>query len=131
MLCRSLRNFGLRRDRDKTLRAFTELLSDKAPTVRSLAAAGLRKAGKPTDPKAAAGLVEIISQDLSGLKFPKKAGEVGAEFGAVMRAIGALEVIGEIDHVPALKRVSENEKVDSIIRQAAAEGSPPDREAGK
>ena len=115
----TLRNLGLGRDRDKTLRAFTELLSDKAPTVRSLSAAGLRKAGKPTDPKAAAKLVEIISQDLSGLKFPKAAGGVGVEFGGVMRAIAALEVIGETIHVPALKRVSENEKVDSIIRQAA------------
>ncbi len=115
-----LRNHGLRHDRDKTLRAFTELLSDKAPTVRSLAAVGLRKAGRPTDPKAAAKLVEIISQDLSGLKLPRKAGEVGGEFGGVMRAIGALEVIGETDHIPALKRVSENEKVDSIIRQSAA-----------
>ena len=115
-----LRNHGLRHDRDKTLRAFTELLSDKAPTVRSLAAVGLRKAGRPTDPKAAAKLVEIISQDLSGLKLPRKAGEVGGEFGGVMRAIGALEVIGETNHIPALKRVSENEKVDSIMRQSAA-----------
>jgi hypothetical protein len=115
----TLRNLGLRRDRDKTLRAFTELLSDKAPTIRSLAAAGLRKAGKPTDPKAAAKLVEIISQDLSGLKLPKKSGEVGAEFGGVVRAIAALEVIGERDHIAALKRVSENDATDSIIRQAA------------
>ena len=132
-----LRNHGLRRDRDKTPRAFTELLSDKAPTVRSLAAAGLHKVGKPTVPKAAAKLVEIVSQDLSGLKLLRKAREVGGEFGGVMRAIGALEVIGETDHIPALKRVSENERVDSTIRQAAAKAvgqierrsvaSPPDR----
>lgn len=116
----TLRNFGLRHDREKTLRAFTQLLSDKAPTVRSLAAAGLWKAGRPTDPKAAAQLVEIISRDLSEMKFPKKGGEVGGEFGGVMRAIAALEVIGETIHVPALKQVSENATVDSIIRQTAA-----------
>lgn len=116
-----LRNHGLRHDRDKTLRAFTDLLSDKAHTVRSLAAVGLRKAGQPTDPMVAAKLVKIISQDLSGLKFPGKAGEVGGEFGGVMRALGTLEVIGETNHIPALQRVSENQKVDSIIRQAAAQ----------
>jgi hypothetical protein len=48
-----LRSGGLNVDRQKTLRAFTELLSDKIPTVQSLAAAGLRTAGKPTDPKSA------------------------------------------------------------------------------
>ncbi|MDA1016185.1 MAG: hypothetical protein O3A00_17230 [Planctomycetota bacterium] len=116
-----LRNFGLRRDRDKTLRVFTELLSDKTPSVQSLSAVGLRKAGKPSAPKAAAKLVEIISKDLSGLKLPTgKVAEVDAEFGLAVRAIGALEVIGERVHVPALKRVSGNKKVNSIIRQVAA-----------
>jgi hypothetical protein len=36
-----------------------------------------------------------------------------------VRAIAALEVIGERDHIAALKRVSENDETDSIIRQAA------------
>ena len=116
----TLRNLGLSHDRVKTLRAFTELLSDKVPTVQSLAAVGLRKAGKPTDPKAAAKLVEIISKDLSGVKLPRgKIGEVGGEFGLVMRAIGALSIIGEEKHVPALERVSANKKIDPLIRQTA------------
>lgn len=114
-----VRNFGLRHDRDKALHAFTELLSDKALTVRSLSAAGLRKAGKPTDQMAVAKLIDIISQDLSGLKFPRGTGEADGEFGLVSRVIGALEVIGEEDHVAALNRVSKDQNVDSTIRQAA------------
>lgn len=114
-----VRNFGLRHDREKTLRTFTELLSDKALTVRSLSAAGLRKAGKPTDPMAAAQLVEIICRDLSGLKFPRGTAEIDYEFGLVLRVISALEVIGEAENVPALQRVSENPGNDSTIRLAA------------
>lgn len=114
-----VRNFGLRHDRNKALRTFTELLSDKALTVRSLSAAGLHKAGKPTDPMAAAKLVEAISRDLSGLNFPRGTEEADGEFGLVLRVMGALEVIGETDHVAALRQVAENEKIDSIIRQAA------------
>ena len=115
-----LRNHGLRRDRDKALRALTDLLSDSAPTVQSLAAAGLRKAGQPTDPNAAAKLVAIVSKDLSDLKFPQgRNGEVGAKFGLVMRAFGALEVIGDGTHLPTLVQVSENKGLDPTIRQAA------------
>lgn len=58
-----VRNFGLITDRAKTLSVFTELLSDDAVTVRPLAAAGLRKAGRPTDPKALEELVGILSID--------------------------------------------------------------------
>lgn len=114
-----VRNFGLRTDRAKTLRVFTELLSDDAPTMRSLAAAAIRKAGRPTYPEALDKLVELLSQDISEIRLPPGVGEVGGEFGSLMRAVSALGTLGDTTRSPVLQRIAGNEKVDPLLCQAA------------
>ena len=118
-----LRNDGLEYDRDRTIRAFADALSDEAPSVRSLAAAGLMKAGSPTDPEAVERLVEILSKDLSGAKPPErnseKASGDSSESEFPIREIRALGVIGEEDHIPVLRRIAENEDVHALLRQFA------------
>ena len=93
-----LRNDGLRLGREETLKAFTEALSDENPTVQSLAAAGVAKAGIPTNPKALSKLVEIISEDLSG------ANPNTDEFGRAARAVNALEEVGGVEQIPGAEK---------------------------
>jgi len=118
-----LRNDGLRHNRKMTLRVFTEALSSKEPTIQSLAAAGLRKAGRPTDPKAPSKLVKIISQDLSKIRPPHlKVGEarlLSGKYGVVLAAIRTLGAIGGAAQVPVLKGVADNQKADKLLRQLA------------
>lgn len=118
-----LRNDGLRHDRKMTLHVFTEALSSKEPTIQSLAVAGLRKAGRPTDLKALPRLVKIISQDLSKVRPPNlKVGEarvLNGQYGVVLAAIRTLGAIGCAAQVPALKRVADNQKADKLLRQFA------------
>lgn len=110
-----LRNDGLGHNRKKTLSAFTDALSDKVPTVQSLAAAGLLKAGRPTDPAALPKLVKIISGDLSIIKPPSD------EFGLVIRTIRAIEAVGDKHQKLALRGVSENRKAHILIRRFATD----------
>jgi hypothetical protein len=113
-----LRNFGLKTDRAKTLRVFTELLSDDIATIRSLAAAGLRKAGRPTDPQAVEKLVEILSQDLTNLRAPQRDEDVGDEFVLPIREAIALSELGDKSHLPVLQRIADNKDNDPILRQS-------------
>lgn len=116
-----LRSDGLRQNREETLRAFTVALSAKEPTVQSLAAAGLRRAGRPTDPKALPKLVEIISMDLSAAKPSlKNTGVNHNHFGLATRVIRTLGEIGDARHVAALGRITENKQVHVFLRQLAA-----------
>lgn len=114
-----VRNFGLRIERAKTLRVFTELLSDDAPTIRSLAAAGLAKAGRPTEPKALDKLVELLSQDLTGLRAPQRDNDVGDKFVLPMREVAALGKLGNATHIPVLKQLVDNKKIDPFLHQMA------------
>lgn len=118
-----LRNDGLRHNRKLTMHVFTETLSSKEPTLQSLAAAGLSKAGRPTDPKALAKLVKIISRDLSKVRPPNlRVGEarvLNGQFGVVVAAIRTLEDIGDAAQLPALNRVADNRKADKLLRQFA------------
>lgn len=119
-----LRNDGLNHHREKTLSAFTDALSAKPPTVQSLAAAGLRVAGRPTDPNALTKLCEIISRDLSSAKPPQGqpniASRDGEDFGLAVRAIRAIEVLGDEAQIPVLRQISENKHVHVILRQFAS-----------
>ena len=114
-----LRNFGLKTDRAKTLSVFTDLLADEATTIRSLAAAGLKKAGRPTDPRALEKLVEILSEDLSHSRNSRADGELDAELGLLMRTLAALSVLGDQTHTPVVKRTAGNHEADPLLRQAA------------
>jgi HEAT repeat protein len=115
-----LRNDGVRRNREKTLRAFADALSAKDPTVQSLAAAGLRKAGRPTDPIALSRLVKIVSKDLSAAKPSlESTGENHIQFGLATRVIRALEEVGDERQVAPLQRIAENNRVHPILRQYA------------
>lgn len=109
-----LRNDGLRLSREKTINAFTEALSDQNPTVQSLAAAGITKAGIPTNPKVLPKLVEIISKDLSD-ENPNTDG-----FGLAARAFTALEEVGDPAQVPALRKVAEDDHIHVLLRQLAS-----------
>lgn len=124
MALQMLRNVGLSKDRVKTLDAFTKLLLDKNHSVQSLAAAGIRSAGLPTTDKARVNLVKTISGDLTKAKFPRtkpgEAVEVGGLFGAAARAISALEVVGDKAQLPALRKITQNKKIDGILRQLAS-----------
>lgn len=114
-----VRNFGLRIDRIRTLRVFTELLSDDAPTIRSLAAAGIRKAGRPTGPEALDKLAELLSQDLTGLRAPQRENDVGDKFVLPMREVSALGKLGNATHFPVLKQLVDNRKIDPFLRRQA------------
>ena len=125
-----LRNDGLSHDRARTLRAFADALSDKTPSVRSLAAAGLIKAGKPTDPRALKKLVELISKDLSATKPPQlqpgkastghgKASKASSGIDFPVREIRALGELGEAQHILVLRRITANKKVHPLLRQFA------------
>ena len=115
-----LRNDGLRIDRERTLRAFSDALSDKSPSVRSLAAAGLLKAGRPTDPQALARLAEIISADLSTARPPESTSDKeDDDVGFPIREIRAVGEIGEEEHIAALRTITENQKVHLLLRQFA------------
>lgn len=114
-----VRNFGLRIDRARTLRVFTELLSDDAPTIRSLAAAGIRTAGRPTDPKALDKLAELLSRDLTGLIAPHRPDDVGDQFVLPMREVSVLGTLGNTSHIPVLQRLVDNEDIDPFLCQMA------------
>ena len=114
-----LRNDGLTHHREKTLRVFTEALSTKVPTVQSLAAAGLRRAGRPTDPQAPRKLGEIVSKDLSTVK-PPLGGREAVNFGLVTRVLTALAEVGDEAEIPVLKRIAEDKRVNVILRQYAS-----------
>ena len=114
-----VRNFGLRTNRAKTLGIFTELLSDDAATIRSLAAAGLRKAGRPTDPRALEKIAELLSEDLTELRAPQRNEDVGDEFVLPVREVNVLGALGNSTHVPALERIVNNRKIDPLLRQMA------------
>ncbi len=118
-----LRNEGLGRYRERTLQVFTQALSADEPTLQSLAAAGLRKAGLPTDPEAPGELVELISEADAGIspwgkQFPGFT-EIKPEAGATLRAISALGAIGDKSHIPALRQISEDNRFDRLPRQMA------------
>ena len=115
-----LRNDGTQQNREKTLRVFTEALSAKEPTVQSLAAAGLLKAGRPTDPNALTQLVTLISKDLSAAKPSldnKEANHI--QFGLTTRVIRAIGEVGDEHQVAALRRITENNRVHALLRQFA------------
>lgn len=120
-----LRNEGLRLDREQTLSVFTQALSSAEPTVQSLAAAGLKKAGLPTDSQAVKGLVRILSEDLSDARpavvspSSTNISPSHLRFTMILRVIGALEVLGEQKHAQLLEKIGRDPDVHGVIRQAA------------
>lgn len=115
-----LRNDGTQQNREKTLRAFTDALSAKEPTVQSLAAAGLLKAGRPTEPNALTQLVTLISKDLSAAKPSlDNSGANHIQFGMATRVIRAIGEVGDEHHVAALRRITENNRMHALLRQYA------------
>lgn len=120
-----LRSDGLRLEREKTLAVFATALSSDEATVQSLAAAGLKKAGLPTNPEALVGLVRILSEDLSGARpaevspDSEKLPDRHVRFTMLIRVIRTLEVLGDHRHTPLLEKIGANHKVHAMIRQAA------------
>lgn len=106
-----LRSDGLARDRKLVIGVFTECLADKETTIKSLAAAGLIKAGTPADPQSLEKLENIISKEISGLKPSSD------EFGLVTRAIRAIGALGGEKQLRLLKLTSEDKNNHVLLRQ--------------
>ena len=115
-----LRSDGVKQNREKTLRAFADALSAKEPTVQSLAAAGLLKAGRPTDPNALPQLVAIISRDLSAAKpSAENTGANHVQFGLATRVIRAIGETGGERELATLRRITEDKRIHPLLRQFA------------
>lgn len=117
----ALRGTPLERERDRVLRVFVDALSDDVLLVRGLGAMGLAVAGQPTDPTAAAKLVEFLSYEVTGSdqRASDRGNAVGdrLDISLVMRSAEALQVLGEEAQLAPLRKMLEAEDVDPVVRQ--------------
>lgn len=121
-----LRNDGLQHNRERTLEAFVLGLSDNVPTVRSLSAAGLMKAGLPTHSNAGQSLVDAITKDLWPVKKPKKNTStkpgLPKDVSAMpIREIRALGIIGKPEQIQLLQKIKQDESLDQLLRKFAVD----------
>ena len=117
-----LRNDGLAHDRATTLSLFAECLQDERPTIRSLAAAGLMKAGRPATAEGLDALRLLLKRDLSKLRPPTGQRSPDTdEIDFPAREIRALGELGEKEDLTILESIAKNNANHELLRVLATQ----------